>query len=91
MVVPLSKAPIATVTILLFLFTWNDFFLAFVLLRDASSYTLPLGISQFIGQYSTPFELIAAAVMIVSLPVFVRYLLLHRYFEWGVTDGAVKT
>jgi raffinose/stachyose/melibiose transport system permease protein len=90
-VVPLSKAPIATVTILMFLFTWNDFFLALVLLRDASSYTLPLGISQFIGQYSTPFELIAAAVLIASFPVFILYLLLHRYFERGVAEGAIKT
>jgi raffinose/stachyose/melibiose transport system permease protein len=90
-VVPLAKAPIATVTILIFLFTWNDFFLALVLLRDASTYTLPLGISQFIGQYSTPFELIAAAVMIASLPVFILYLLLHRYFERGVAEGAIKS
>ena len=89
-VVPLAKAPIATVAILLFLFCWNDFFLALVLLRDDSSYTLPLGIQQFIGQYSTPDELVAAAVLIALLPVFVLYLVLHRQFEQGVTEGAVK-
>lgn len=90
-VVPLARAPIATVTILLFLFSWNDFFLALVLLRDAGTYTLPVGISQFIGQYSTPFELVAAAVLIASLPILVLYLFLHRYFERGVAEGAIKT
>jgi len=90
-VVPLAKAPIATVSILMFLFCWNDFFLALVLLRDASSYTLPVGIAQFIGQYSTPYELVAAAVLIVAVPVFILYLVLHRQFEQGVAEGAVKS
>ncbi len=89
-VVPMSKAPIATVSILLFLFAWNDFFLALVLLRDAGTYTLPVGIAQFIGQYSTPHELVAAAVIIAAVPVFILYLVLHRYFERGVAEGAVK-
>jgi len=90
-VVPLAKAPIATVAILLFLFCWNDFFLALVLLRDAGTYTLPVGIAQFIGQYSTPYELVAAAVLIAAVPVFILYLVLHRQFEQGVAEGAVKT
>ena len=89
-VVPLARAPIATVAILLFLFAWNDFFLALVLLRDAGTYTLPVGIAQFIGQYSTPYELVAAAVLIAAVPVFVLYLLLHRQFEQGVAEGAAK-
>lgn len=90
-VVPLARAPIATVAIIQFLFCWNDFFLALVLLRDAGTYTLPVGIAQFIGQYSTPYELVAAAVVIAAVPVFILYLVLHRSFEQGVAEGAVKT
>jgi raffinose/stachyose/melibiose transport system permease protein len=89
-VVPLSKAPIATVTVLLFLAAWNDFFLALVLLRDATTYTLPVGIAQFIGQYSTPYELVAAAVIIAALPIVVLYLALGSQFERGVAEGAIK-
>ncbi|MBX3030499.1 MAG: carbohydrate ABC transporter permease [Chloroflexi bacterium] len=89
-VVPLAKAPIATVAILTFLFCWNDYFLALVLLRDAGTYTLPVGIAQFIGQYSTPHELVAAAVLMAAVPVFILYLVLHRQFERGVAEGAVK-
>jgi len=90
-VVPLSKAPIATVTVLVFLASWNDFFLALVLLRDAATYTLPVGIAQFIGQYSTPYELVAAAVLIAAIPVIILYLVLHPQLERGVADGAIKT
>lgn len=89
-VVPLARAPIATVSILLFLFAWNDFFLALVLLRDAGTYTLPVGIAQFIGQYSTPHELLGAAVITAAVPVFLLYLALQRHFEQGVTEGAIK-
>lgn len=89
-VIPLARGPIATVAILLFLFSWNDFFLALVLLRDNTAYTLPVGIQQFIGQYSTPYELVAAAVLIAAVPIFILYLVLHRQFEQGVTEGAVK-
>lgn len=89
-VVPLSRAPIATVTVLLFLAAWNDFFLALVLLRDAATYTLPVGIAQFIGQYSTPYELVAAAVLIAAAPIVVLYLAIGTQFERGVAEGAVK-
>lgn len=89
-VVPLSKAPIATVTVLLFLAAWNDFFLALVLLRDATTYTLPVGIAQFIGQYATPYELVAAAVIIAASPIVVLYLALGGQFERGVAEGAIK-
>lgn len=89
-VVPMARPAIVTVTILLFLANWNDFILALVLMRDADTYTLPVGISQFIGQYRTPHELIAAASIIGSVPVFLLYLVLERRFQQGVTQGALK-
>jgi ABC-type glycerol-3-phosphate transport system permease component len=61
-----------------------------VLLRDATTYTLPVGIAQFIGQYSTPYELVAAAVIIAALPIVVLYLALGSQFERGVAEGAIK-
>ncbi len=89
-IVPMARPAIVTVTILLFLANWNDFILALVLLRDADTYTLPVGISQFIGQYRTPHELIAAASIIGSVPVFLLYIVLERRFQQGVTQGALK-
>ena len=88
-IAPVARPAIIAVVILLFLANWSDFILALVLLRDAESYTVPVGISQFIGQYNTPHELIAAASIIASIPVFLLYLALQRKFEKGVTTGAL--
>ena len=87
---PLARGAIATVTILLFLANWNEFILALVLLRDGASYTLPLGINAQLGQYNSEYQLIAAASIIASLPVFAIYLALQGQFERGVTEGALK-
>lgn len=87
---PLAKGAIATVTILLFLANWNEFILALVLLRDEDAYTLTLGINAQIGQYTSDYQLIAAASIIASLPVFAIYLVLQGQFERGVAEGALK-
>lgn len=89
-VVPLSKSAIATVAILLFLANWNEFIVALVLLRDTTTFTLPLGINAQIGQYTSQYNLIACASLIASVPVFGLYLLLQRQFERGVAEGALK-
>ena len=87
---PLARGAIATVTILLFLANWNEFILALVLLRDNGHFTLPLGINAQIGQYTSEYQLIAAASIIASLPIFAIYLALQGQFERGVTEGALK-
>jgi raffinose/stachyose/melibiose transport system permease protein len=87
---PLARGAIATVAILLFLANWNEFILALVLLRDSHSYTLPLGINAQLGQYTSEYQLIAAASIIAALPVFAIYLALQGQFERGVTEGALK-
>jgi len=87
---PLARGAIATVTILLFLANWNEFILALVLLRDNASFTLPLGINAQLGQYTSEYQLIAAASIIASLPIFAIYLALQGHFERGVTEGALK-
>lgn len=87
---PLARGAVATVTILLFLANWNEFILALVLLRDGASYTLPLGINAQLGQYTSEYQLIAAASIIAALPVFAIYLALQGQFERGVTEGALK-
>lgn len=89
-IAPMSKGPIATVVILLFLANWNEFILALVLLRNPTRFTLPLGINAQLGQYTSDYHLIAAASMIAAIPVFLVYLVLQRQFERGVAEGALK-
>ena len=89
-VLPLSKAAIFTVIILNGVWMWNDFFIALVLTTDPNVATLPLGILNFFGAYSTEWGLIFASVVIAALPVVVLYLMMTKRFIAGLTAGSVK-
>jgi raffinose/stachyose/melibiose transport system permease protein len=89
--VPLAKPAITTMMVLLFLFTWNDFLLALVMVDSSDSHrTAPLGLSNFQGRYSTDIPSLAAGAVIVALPVVIVYLFLQRQFIRGMLSGAVK-
>jgi len=89
-ILPLSMAPILTVVILNGVWIWNDFFIALVLSTRPSVETLPLGILNFFGVYSTEWGLIFASVVLSALPVVALYLLMTRRFIAGMTAGSVK-
>ena len=87
---PVMKPAIATVTIFTFMANWNEFLLAVIFLHDKSLYTLPLGMAVFVGQYSAPWELLGAGVIISILPVIVLFFILQNQFITGLTAGALK-
>lgn len=89
-VLPLARAPIFTVVILNGVWIWNDFFIALVLTTKQSVATLPLGILNFFGVYSTEWGLIFASVVIAALPVVALYLMMTKRFIAGLTAGSVK-
>lgn len=87
---PLSKGPISTVVIVLFLANWNEFILSLVLIRDSEKYTLPVGLTSQIGQFRSQFNLISAASLIAAIPIFILYLFLQRNFQRGMSEGALR-
>jgi len=89
-VLPLARPAIFTVMILNGVWMWNDFFIALVLSTKQSLATLPLGILNFFGVYSTDWGLIFASVVIAALPVVCLYLMMTRRFIAGMTAGSVK-
>ncbi|MBU4293091.1 MAG: carbohydrate ABC transporter permease [Actinobacteria bacterium] len=89
-IIPLSRPALATVTIFLFMQNWNEFILALILLKDKILYTLPVGLANFVGQWDSPWQLVAAGVIVTSIPVFIIYLLIQDQFVKGLTAGAVK-
>lgn len=89
-ILPLSMAPILTVVILNGVWMWNDFFIPLVLSTKPNVETLPLGILNFFGVYSTEWGLIFASVVLSALPVVALYLLMTRRFIAGMTAGSVK-
>ena len=89
-VLPLSKPVIGANLIFQFMLNWNEFPLALVLLNKARLYTLPLEITKVQGQYITPWNIVATAVMAAIIPVIVVYLIFQRQFISGLTAGALK-
>jgi raffinose/stachyose/melibiose transport system permease protein len=87
---PLAGPALGTLSLLLFMWTWNEFLLALVLVQDESVRTVPVGLSFFQGQYSAQVPLLAAAAAIVSLPILALYAVLHRRFISGMLSGSVK-
>jgi ABC-type glycerol-3-phosphate transport system permease component len=91
-ILPITVPAILTLATLLFLFTWNEFLLALVLVPDDRSVqTAPLALSFFAGnrRNSDP-AVTAAAAVLVALPVLLTYVVLQRRFISGMFAGAVK-
>jgi raffinose/stachyose/melibiose transport system permease protein len=88
--VPLARPAILTMVVLIFMWTWNDFLLALVMVSDEGLRTAPLGLSFFQGRYSSQIPLLAAGSVIVAFPVVVVYVFLQRHFIRGMLTGAIK-
>ena len=89
---PIAGPAVATLSTILFLFTWNEFLLALILVpQDQAVQTAPLALSFFAGtdRASDP-NVTAAAAVLVALPVVLAYVLLQRRLITGLTTGAVK-
>jgi len=69
---------------------WNDIILATILLPDQSKSPITLGLFAFSGSYVSQWSLLAAATIIVALPLIIVYIFLQRYIVASVVSGAVK-
>jgi len=88
--VPLGRPAILTMVVLVFMWTWNDFLLALVMVSDEAVRTAPLGLGYFQGRYTSELSLLAAASVIVATPVVVVYIILQRHFIRGMLAGSLK-
>ncbi|MCL8024474.1 carbohydrate ABC transporter permease [Nocardioides bruguierae] len=87
---PVSLPSIATLLVLQFLWSWNEFLIALIMLQDPSSRTAPAGLGAFVGEYSVNIPLLAAGAVIVSTPPVLLYAFMQRFVISGLTQGAVK-
>ena len=91
-IVPLAMPGIVTTFIIVFIICWNDFVFAISLTSTTAAETVPAAISSFPGvsQFSVPYGDIAAAAVIVTIPVMLLVLVFQRRIVSGLTAGAVK-
>jgi multiple sugar transport system permease protein len=91
-IVPLAAPGVFTAAILVFIFCWNDFLFAISLTSSDASRTVPAALAFFTGEssFTAPTGSIAAAAVVVTLPIIVFVLFFQRRIVAGLTAGAVK-
>ncbi len=87
---PLASPAVAAVAILVFQGTWNNFFWPLVILQVPNHWTLPLGITQFLGFHLTQWPPLMAVIVMATIPILILYLFFQRYFVEGIAASGVK-
>jgi len=89
-VLPLAKPALATLAVIEFLASWNDFLWALLVLKDRTVQTLQPGLRTLQGAYTSEYGLMMAGAVIVALPVLVLYMFLQRYVVESVATTGLK-
>ena len=89
-IMPLMKPALSTVGIYAYLQCWNEFMFANVFISDSKHRTLPVGIKELSGAYTTDWGPIGAALVIATFPTLIAYVFLSRKIQDSFIAGAVK-
>ncbi|HYW23036.1 MAG TPA: carbohydrate ABC transporter permease [Terriglobales bacterium] len=89
-VLPLLRPGIVAVASFAFVGAWNNFLFALFLINNQDLYTVPVGLSYFLGEYNVDYAALAAGGVIAVLPVVLIFVLIQRYLVGGLSVGAVK-
>ena len=89
-IIPLSRPAIATVIVLHAIGIWNELILPTIYLTSKEYFPITRGLIVFQGVYGSDWPTLAAAVMMITVPMLVLFLVLQRYIISGLTAGAVK-
>ncbi len=89
-VMPLVKSVIATVALILFIDSWNDFLWPVIIINSKSLRTIPVGIAFFKDPYHISFGPLMAATSIATIPMIAVYLFLQRFVIKGIATTGLK-
>ncbi|MFE9444218.1 carbohydrate ABC transporter permease [Streptomyces sp. NPDC006602] len=89
---PLAGPAVATITIMSFLASWNNFIWPLIVAQSMSSYTLPVGLAATsqAAAHVTDYGLMLAGAIVVMLPVLLLFLFLQRYFVQGISGTGMR-
>ncbi len=88
--VPLARAPMASLGILMSIWTWNQFLLALVLVEDPNQRTMAGALGAFQGHYATDIPLLCAGTILILLPTLIVFILFQRQIITALLQGSVK-
>ncbi|MGK5552117.1 carbohydrate ABC transporter permease [Actinomadura kijaniata] len=87
---PMARPALGTVAVLATVTSWNNFFLPLLVLSQPRWQTIPVGVQQFQGQYSTDYALVLAYIVLAMVPALAFYAVAERQLISGLTAGATK-
>ena len=87
---PMVKPSLAVLAIFTFIGSWGEFLWPSIVLTKESLYTLPVGVNNLQGMFSSNWRFIAAGSILATIPILIFFLAMQRYFISGENDGAVK-
>lgn len=87
---PLSRPVLSTIAVITIVTSWNAFLLPLVVLNNSSSWTLPIGVTNFSTQYTTDTARVLAFTTLSMVPALLFYLVAERQIVSGLSTGAVK-
>jgi multiple sugar transport system permease protein len=87
---PLSKPALASLALLTFVNTWNDYMGPFIYLTSNELWTVQLGLRSFVGMYSVDYAMIMTGAVVSVLPILVIFLFGQRYFIQGIATSGLK-
>ena len=88
--VPLARAPMASLGILMSVWAWNQFLLALVLVEDPSQRTMAGALGAFQGHYATDIPLLSAGTIVILLPTLLLFIVFQRQVISALLQGSVK-
>ena len=88
--VPLARAPMASLGILMSVWAWNQFLLALVLVEDPTQRTMAGALGAFQGHYATDIPLLSAGTIIILVPTLLVFIIFQRQVIAALLQGSVK-
>jgi putative chitobiose transport system permease protein len=88
--IPMVKPSLAVLAIFTFIGSWGEFLWPSIVLTKDAMFTLPVGVNNLQGMFSSNWRFIAAGSIIATIPIIIFFLAMQRYFISGENEGAVK-
>lgn len=91
LILPLARPGLAVAAFYTFLTAWGEVAYASVFMLSEGKYTLSIGLTTFVSQYDTQWDLMAATAVLIALPASLVFYLVQRHLVTGLTAGAAKS
>jgi multiple sugar transport system permease protein len=89
-VLPLSMPALATLAVIQFLWTWNDFLWPLIVIQNQNNFTIQLGLQNFQSAHSTEWNLLMAGNVMSTIPMLVLFIAAQRWFIRGIATQGLK-